>query len=193
MGVAIGGHHTAAGVTTIPTLRRTVALTGAMVIILMRLLTMITTREPTAGKGRLTVLTDRQLPALGTIPTPGRTREAVLSQHRMASEVQRRPITLTQARTLRPGRVPVRMPSGGAPMSHVETKAPPLVITRPLMEQWQAPRLHRAERRLLPARNGEIAQSVKLPAATCMPATTETFTRTLGTAGRSTIMETGTR
>src|SRR5438094_3636655 len=50
MGVAIGGRHTVAGASTIPTLRRTAALTGAMVIILMGRLTMITTRELTAGK-----------------------------------------------------------------------------------------------------------------------------------------------
>src|SRR6266702_8808149 len=50
MGAATGGRHTVVVASTIPTLRRTVALTGAMVIILMRRLTMITTRELTAGK-----------------------------------------------------------------------------------------------------------------------------------------------
>src|SRR2546430_17229369 len=50
MGAATGGRHTVVGASTIPTLLRTVALTGAMVIILMRRLIMITTRELTAGK-----------------------------------------------------------------------------------------------------------------------------------------------
>src|SRR5262245_52548158 len=67
MGADIGGRHTVVGATIIPTPRRTVALTGAMVIIRMRRLTMITTREPTAGKGQLTALMDRRLPALVTI------------------------------------------------------------------------------------------------------------------------------
>src|SRR5215472_14363173 len=51
MGVDIGGRHTVAGVFIIPILRRTVELTGATVIILMRRLTMITTQELTAGMG----------------------------------------------------------------------------------------------------------------------------------------------
>src|SRR4030095_10253619 len=105
MEVAIGGRRTVVGATTIPTPRRTVALTGAMVIILMRRLTMITTPEPTAGKGRLTVLRDRRLPGLVTIPTRARTREAVRSQHRMAAEAQRRPITRTQEHTRRRDKV----------------------------------------------------------------------------------------
>src|SRR5436190_19068441 len=49
MEAATGGRHTVVGASTIPTLRRTVALTGAMVIILMRRLTMITIRELTVG------------------------------------------------------------------------------------------------------------------------------------------------
>src|SRR5262245_5787779 len=191
MEVAIGGRRTVVGATTIPTPRRTVALTGAMAIILTRRLTMITTREPTAGKGRLTALTGRRLPGLVTIPTRARTREAARSQHRMAAEVRRRPITRTQERTRRRDKVRVRMLNGAAPMCREGTKALPWVIIRPLMEQWQVPRLRRAERRPLPARNGETAQSVKLPAATCMPGTTETFTRTQGTAGRSTTTEAG--
>src|SRR5256885_15759009 len=50
MGAATGGRHTVVGASTIPTLRRTAALTGAMVIILMRRLTMITTRVLMAGR-----------------------------------------------------------------------------------------------------------------------------------------------
>lgn len=191
MEVAIGGRRTVVGATTIPTPRRTVALTGAMVIILMRRLTMITTREPTAGKGRLTVLMDRRLPALVTIPTRARTREAVRSQHRMAAEVQRRPITRTPEHTRRRDKVRVRMLNGAAPTYREGTKALPWVIIRTQMEQWQAPRLRRAERWPPLARSGEIAQPVKLPAATCTPGTTETFTRTQGTAGRSTTTEAG--
>src|SRR5262249_18566491 len=90
MEVDTGGRRTVVGVTIIPTPRRTAALTGAMVTIRMRRLTMITTREPTAGKGRLTALTDRRLPALVTILTRARMRGAVRSQPRMAAEVQRR-------------------------------------------------------------------------------------------------------
>jgi hypothetical protein len=191
MEVAIGGRRTVVGATTIPTPRRTVALTGAMVIILMRRLTMITTREPTAGKGRLTVLMDRRLPALVTIPTRARTREAVRSQHHMAAGVQRRPITRTPEHTRRRDKVRVRMLNGVAPTYREGTKALPWVIIRTPMEQWQAPRLRRAERWPPLARSGEIAQPVKLPAATCTPVTTETFTRTPGTAGRSTTTEAG--
>src|ERR1044071_2392455 len=158
MAVAIGGHHIVTGATTIPTLRRTVALTGAMVIILMQLRTMITIREPTAGKGRLTVLTDRRPPALVTILTRARTREAVRSQHRMAAAVQRRPITRTQEHMRRRDKVRVRMLSGVVPTCHEGTKALPWVIIRLLMEQWQAPRLRREEKRQPPARSGEIAR-----------------------------------
>jgi hypothetical protein len=191
MEAAIGGRHTVVGASTIPTPRRTVALIGAMVIILMRRLTMITIPVLMAGKGRLTALTDRRLPALVTILTRARTREAVRSQHRMAAGVQRRPITRTQEHTRRRDKVRVRMLSGVVPTYREGTKALPWVIIRPLMEQWQAPRLRREEKRPLPARNGETAQSVKLPAATCTPGTTETFTRTQGTAGRSTTTEAG--
>src|SRR5215475_14301445 len=91
MAAAIGGRRTVTGVSTIPGPRPTVALTGAMVIILMRRLTMITTPEPTAGKRVLTALTDRRRLELVTIPTQARTREAVQSQHPMAAEVQLRP------------------------------------------------------------------------------------------------------
>src|SRR4029450_11766836 len=121
MEVAIGGRRTVVEATTIPTPRHTVALTGAMVIILMRRLTMITTREPTAGKGRLTVLTERRLPGLVTIPTRARTREAVRSQHRMAPEVRRRPIIRTREPTRRRDKVRVRMPTRAAPMVREET------------------------------------------------------------------------
>src|SRR4029450_11311224 len=192
MEVAIGGHRTVVGVTTIPTPRRTVALTGGMVTILMLRLTMTPPRELTAGKERLTALTGRRLPALVTIPTRERTREAVRSQHPMAAEVQRRPITRTLERTHRRDKVRIRMLNGAAPMYRGGTRAPRLVITLPPMERWQARQIRRAERWPLPARSGETAQSAKLPAAICMPGTTATFTRTPVTVGRSTIMEAGT-
>jgi hypothetical protein len=191
MEAAIGGRHTVVGASTIPTPRRTVALTGAMVIILMRRLTMITIPVLMAGKGRLTALTDRRLPALVTILTRARTREAVRSQHRMAAEVQRRPITRTQEHTRRRDKVRVRMLNGVAPTYREGTKARPWVIIRPLMEQWQAPRLRREEKRPPRARSGEIARLVKLPAATCMPGTMVMCTRIRVMAGRNTIMEAG--
>src|SRR5262245_10586469 len=178
MEAAIGGRRTVVGAITIPTPRHTVALTGAMVIILMRRLTMITTRGPTAGRGRPTALTDRRLLALVTIPIRARTREAVRSQHRMAAEVQRRLITRTQEHTRRRDKVRVRMLNGAVPTYREETKALPWVIILPRMEQWQAPRLRRAERWPPLARSGEIVQPGKLPAATCTQGTTETFTKT---------------
>src|SRR5262249_15673512 len=157
-----------------------------MVIILMRRLTMITTPEPTAGKGRLTVLTDRQPPELVTIPTPGRTREAARSQHLMGAEAQRRPITRTQEHTRRRAKVQARMRSGAAPTFREGTKALQWAIIRRLMEPSLAPLPRRAEKWPLPARSGETAQWVKLPAAMCTRDTMETFTRTPGTVGRST-------
>src|ERR1700757_2085768 len=81
MGAAIGGRHTVVEATTIPTPRRTVALTGAMVIILMRLLTMTTTLELTGGKPALTARTGRRPPEQVTIHTLGRTLEEHQSRH----------------------------------------------------------------------------------------------------------------
>jgi hypothetical protein len=134
MGAAIGGRHTVVGASTIPTLRRTVALTGAMVIILTRRLTMITTRELTAGTGVRMAPMARLLPVLGTTPTRARTREAVRSQHPMAAEVPRRPTTRTPERTHRHDKVRVRMLNGAAPMFREETRALPWGIIRLLME-----------------------------------------------------------
>jgi len=164
-----------------------------MVIILMRRLTMTTTPELMAGKRVRMALTGRRLPGLVTIPTRERTREAVRSRHPMAVEVQRRPITRTREHTRRRDKVRVRVLNGAAPTYREGTKALPWVIIRPLMEQWQAPRLRREEKRPPLARSGETAQSARLPAAICMPGTMVTFTKTLGTAGRSTTTEAGTR
>src|SRR5690348_11822800 len=77
MGVVIGGRHMLMVALTIRTPRRTVALTGAMVIILMRRLTTTPPQELTAGKRVLTALTDRRPPELATIRTPGLMLEAV--------------------------------------------------------------------------------------------------------------------
>src|SRR5262249_30215097 len=118
MGAYIGGRHTVVGASTIPIRRLTVALTGGMVIILMRRLTMITTPEPTAGKGRLTVLTDRQPPELVTIPTPGRTREALQSPRHTAAEAPHRHIIRTPGPMLRPGKARARTLNGAARMCH---------------------------------------------------------------------------
>ena len=134
MGVAIGGRHTAAGVTTTPTLRRTAALTGGMVIILTRRLTMTTTLELTGGKPALTVRTDRRLPELVTIHTPGRTLEEHQSRHLTAAEVPRRHTIPTQARMRRRDKVPVPTLNGAAPMCHEEIRALPWAIILRLME-----------------------------------------------------------
>ena len=123
MGVAIGGRHMLMAALTIRTPRRTVALTGAMVIILMRHLTTTTTQEPTAGMGALTALTDRRPPGLATIPTPGPMRGERPFRLRMAAEAQRRRIIRTPVRMLRRGKVRARMLSGAARMCHEETRA----------------------------------------------------------------------
>ena len=191
MGVAIGGRHTLVGATTIPTPRRTVALTGAMVIILTRRLTMTTTRELTAGKPQRTVRTARRLPELLTIHTPGRTLEEHQSRHLTAAELPRRHTIRTRAPMRRPDKVPVRMLNGAAPTCHEEIKALPWAITRRLMEPSQAPRLLREEKWPLPARSRETVRWVKLQAAICTPGMTGTSTRTRGTAGRSTTTEAG--
>src|SRR5262245_22070308 len=115
MGAAIGGRRTVVGAFTILTPRRTVALTGAMVIILMRRVRTTPPRGLTAGTRVLTVRTGRRPPELATIHTPARTREAVRSRHRMGAEAQHRPIIRTQERTRRRDKVRVRMLNGAAP------------------------------------------------------------------------------
>src|SRR5439155_17635433 len=116
MGAATGGRHTVVGASTIPTLRRTVALTGAMVIILMPRLTMITTRELMAGNKQPMVLTDRQQEVPATIPTLALMREALQSRPLTALEVQRRRTTRTPGPMPKPGKARVRTLSGSAPM-----------------------------------------------------------------------------
>ena len=134
MGAATGGRHTVVGASTILTLRRTAALTGAMVIILMRRLTMITTRELTAGTGVRMAPMALPLPAPATIPTPARTHEAVRSQRPMAAEVPHRRTTRTPGLMPKPGKARVRMLNGAAPMFREETRALPWGIIRLLME-----------------------------------------------------------
>src|SRR5881227_1849265 len=68
MGAATGGRHTVVEASTIPTLRHTVVLTGAMVIILMRRLTMITIRELMAGRRVRMAPMARPRPVPVTIP-----------------------------------------------------------------------------------------------------------------------------
>src|SRR5215471_4285059 len=135
MGVAIGGRHMLMVARTIPTPRRTVALTGAMVIILMQRLTTTQPQERTVGKGVLTALTDRRPPELAIIPTPEPMRGEPVFRLRMAAEAQHRHIIRTPVRTLRRGRVRARMLSGAAPTCHEETRALPWDTIRRLMEQ----------------------------------------------------------
>src|SRR5207248_8613523 len=108
MGAATGGRHTVVGASTIPTLLRTVALTGAMVIILMRRLTMITTRELMAGKRvRMAPMARRQQELL-TILIPGLTPEALQSRLLTPVGVQRRRTTRTPGPMSKPDKAQVR-------------------------------------------------------------------------------------
>src|SRR5436190_19183969 len=88
MGAATGGRHTVVGASTIPILRRTAVLTGAMVIILMRRLTMITTRVLMAGRRVRMVPMARRQPGLLTILIPGPTPEEPRSRRLMGAEAQ---------------------------------------------------------------------------------------------------------
>src|SRR5438034_3527049 len=158
MGAATGGHHTVVGASTIPTLPRTVALTGAMVIILTRRLTMIITRELMAGNKQPMVLTDRQQEVPATIPTLALMPEALQSRPLTVLGVQRRRTIRTPEPMLRPDKVRVRTLSGVAPMYHEEIRALLWGTTRLPMEQWQAPLIRREEKWPLPARSGGTAQ-----------------------------------
>src|SRR5262249_4007964 len=118
MGAAIGGRRTVVGASTIPTLRRTVALIGVTVTILMRRLTTTPPLALTAGKRVLTARTVRRLPGLVTILTPGRTLEAVRSRHLMEAGALHKRTTRTQARMRRPRKVLVRTPNWAARSVH---------------------------------------------------------------------------
>ena len=193
MGAAIGGRHTVTVVTTTPTRQRTVALTTEVMVIIIRRLTMTLPRALTGGNKQPTALTARQRAAPVTILTPARMREVLLFRHLMAAEAQHRHITRTPAPMPKRDRVPVRTLSGVVPTSREETRVPQWATTRLLMERWQAPLIRREEKWPLPARSGGTVRLAKQPAATCMPDTTVTFTRTQVMAGRSTIMEAGTQ
>ena len=191
MEAAIGGRRTVMVAFTILTPRRTVALTTGVMVIIIQLLTMTLPREHMAGNRQPMALTDRQQEAPVTILIPGLTLAAPVSRRLMGAEAQRKRTIRTQAPMRRPDKVPVRMLNGEAPMSREETRVLPWAITPPPMEQWQAPRIRREEKRPLQARSGETLQQAKLPAATCMPDTMATFTRTQVTAGRSMTTEVG--
>ena len=192
MGAAIGGRHTVTVAITIPTPRRTVALTTGVMVIIIQRLTMTLPREPMVGNRQPTALTDRQRAAPVTILILGLTLEVPESRHLMGAEAQRRRIIRTREPMLKPGKVRARTLSGEAPMSREETRVPPWAITRPPREQWQAPLIRREEKWPLPARSGGTVRLVKLPAVICTPGTMATFTKTQVTAGRRTIMEAGT-
>ena len=158
MGAAIGGRHTVTGVTTIPTLPRTVArITGVMVIIIQPL-TMTLPREPMVGNRQPMALTDRRRAAPVTIPILGLTPAVPVSRRLMGAEAQRKRTIRTQELMRRPDKVPIRMLSGEAPTSREETRALPRAITRPPMEQLQAPRIRKEEKWPLQARSGETLQ-----------------------------------
>ena len=167
-------------------------ITEVMVIIIQRL-TMTLLRALTGGNKQPTALTDRQRAAPVTILTPARMREVLQFRRLMAAEAQHRHITRTPAPMPKRDRVRARTLNGVAPTCREETRALPWAITQQRMERWRAPLIRREEKWPLPARSGGTARLAKQPAATCMPDTMATFTRTQVTAGRSTIMEAGTQ
>ena len=192
MGAAIGGRHTVTGVTTIPTLPRTVVLTTVVMVIITQRLIMTLPREPMVGNRQPTALTDRRRAAPVTILILGLTLVVPVSRRLMGAEAQRKRTIRTQELMRRPDKVPIRMLSGEAPTSREETRARPWAIIRLPTEQLQAPRIRKEEKWPLLARSGETPQQAKLPAATCMLDTMATFIRTPAMDGKSTIMEAGT-
>ena len=146
MGAAIGGRHTVMVAITIPTRRRTVALTTGVMVIIIQPLTMTLPREPMVGNRLLMGRMDRQREAPVTILILGLTLAVPVSRRLMGAEVPRRRIIRTQELMRRPDKVPIRMLSGEAPMSREETRALPWVITPPPMEQLQAPRIRKEEK-----------------------------------------------
>jgi hypothetical protein len=158
MGAAIGGRHTVMVAITIPTPRRTVALTtGGMVIIIQRL-TMTLLREPMVGNRQPMALTGRQQEVPVTILILGLTLAVPVSRRLMGAEAQRKRTIRTLEPMLRRDRDRARTLSGEAPMSREETRALPWAITPPPMEQWQAPLIRREEKWPLLARSGETVQ-----------------------------------
>jgi len=115
MGAAIGGHHTVMVAITIPTRRRTVALTTGDMVIIIQPLTMTLLRARMVGNRQPMALTDRQRAAPVTILIPGLTLAVPVSRRLTAAEVPRRRIIRTQAPMRRPDEDPIRMLSGAAP------------------------------------------------------------------------------
>jgi hypothetical protein len=143
---------------TIPTRRRTVALTtGGMAIIIQRL-TMTLPREPMVGSRQPMALMGRQRAAPVTILIPGLTLGVPVYRRLMAAEAQRKPTIRTREPMLRPDRDRTRTLSGVAPMCREEIRALPWAITRPPMEQWQEPLIRKEGKWPLPARSGGTAQ-----------------------------------
>ena len=135
MGAAIGGRHTVMVDITIPTRRRTVALTTVVMVIIIQPLTMTLPREHMVGNRQPMALTDRQRAAPVTILILGLTLAAPVFRHLMGVEAQRRRITPTQALMLRRDRVRARTLSGAVPTCREETRALPWAITQLPMEQ----------------------------------------------------------
>jgi hypothetical protein len=158
MEAAIGGRHTVMVGTTIPTRRRTVVLTTGVMVIIIQRLTMTLPRARMVGNRQPMALTDRQHEVPVTILIPGLTLAAPVFRRLMGAEAQRKPTIRTPEPMLRPDRDRVRTLSGVAPTSREETRVPPWAITRPPMEQWQAPLIRREEKWPLPARSGETPQ-----------------------------------
>src|SRR6266513_291242 len=150
-------------------------------------------QEPMAGHRLPTALTDRRReePPITRIPAPP--REALRCRHPTAAEVRHRPITRTPEPMHRPDKVRVQPLNGAAPMCRTETRAPTRNITRRQTERLRRPKGHKAERPRLRARPAGTVRRQKPPAATCMPGTMGTFTRTPVMVGRSTTMEAGIR
>ena len=158
MGAATGGRHTVTVAITVPTPRRTVALTtGDMVIIIQRL-TMTLPRGRMVGNRQPMALMGRQRAAPVTILILGLTLGVPVYRPLMAAEAQRKPTIRTRAPMLRPGKVRARTLSGVAPMCLEETRALPWAITRPPKEQWQEPLIRKEGKWPLLARSGGTAQ-----------------------------------
>jgi hypothetical protein len=157
MGAAIGGRHIVMVAITIPTRRRTVALTTGDMVIIIQLLTMTLPPARMAGNRQPMALTDRQQEVLVTILIPVLTLAVPVFRRLMGAEAQRKPTIRTREPMLRPDRDRARTLNGAARMCREETRALPWAITRPPMEQWQAPLIRKEEKWPLPARSGGTA------------------------------------
>ena len=133
MGAAIGGRHTVMVAITIPTPRRTVALTtGGMVIIIQRL-TMTLLQERMVGNRQPMALTGRQQEVPVTILILVLTLAVPVSRRLMEVEAQRKRTIRTLEPMLRPDRVRARTLSGVVPTCREETRALRWAITQQRM------------------------------------------------------------